>query len=480
MTQSPILLWLRRDLRLSDHPALHAACATGRPVIPVFILDPETERLGAAPKWRLGLAVERFAQTLIGQGAHLILRRGAALDVLRALMAETGATAVWWSRLYDPQSIARDSTVKAALKADGADARTFGGHVMFEPWTVQTGQGGFYKVYSPMWRAVRDRPVDAPLPRPARIPAPEEWPVSDDLNDWQMGAAMRRGAAVMLPHQRVGEEAARDRLDQFIDRAVAGYKARRDFPAEDACSGMSENLTYGEISPHQIWHAGQRAMEQGAAGAEHFLKELVWREFAYHLIYHTPEITERSWRPEWQGFPWTTDRNRPEIVAWQQAQTGVPIVDAGLREMYVTGKMHNRVRMIVASYLTKHLLGHWRIGMDWFADCLTDWDPASNAMGWQWVAGCGPDAAPYFRVFNPATQATKFDPDGQYLRRWLPKGSTPSTDALSYFYAVPRSWGLRPDVPYPQPSITLDAGRKAALTAYEAFRENASNASALA
>lgn len=471
MSNSPILLWFRRDLRLGDHAALSAACAAGRPVIPVFILDPETEALGAAAKWRLGLAVDRFGRSLNDADSRLILRRGPALEVLDQLLAETGATAVWWSRAYDPASVARDKAVKTALKEQGVDARSFGGHLLFEPWDVATKQGGFYKVYSPMWKAVRDREVDTPLPAPGQIPAPESWPASDDLADWQMGAAMRRGAAVMEPHQRVGEDAARDRLDWFVDEAIGAYKDRRDIPGVDATSGLSENLTYGEITPHQMWHAGLRAREDGAQGAEHFLKEVVWREFAYHLMYHTPEILDRNWRPEWDGFPWSTDESSANVIAWKTARTGIPLVDAGLRELYVTGKMHNRVRMVVASYLTKHLMVHWKVGMDWFADTLTDWDAASNAMGWQWVAGCGPDAAPYFRVFNPVSQAEKFDPRSTYIRRWLAEGQrNPPDTALSYFDAVPQSWGLTPSAPYPAPVVALDAGRRAALSAYESHR----------
>ncbi len=481
MANSPILLWFRRDLRLSDHPALAAACATGRPVIPVFVLDPLAEGLGAAPKWRLGLGLEVFSQALEQAGSRLVLRRGAGLSVLRDLVTQTGAGDVWWTRAYDPEAVARDTQIKAALRADGVAARSFGGHLLFEPWTVQTGQGGYYKVYSPMWRAVRNRPVEAPVPPPGRIAAPRTWPESAHLADWDMGAAMQRGGAIAAPHQRVGELAALERLDWFTDSAIDDYKARRDFPAEDSTSGLSENLTYGEISPHQMWAAGQVALSMGKPGAEHFLKEVVWREFAYHLMHHAPEILTRNWRPEWEAFAWNEDDTRPEIRAWQQARTGIELVDAGLREMYVTGKMHNRVRMVVASYLTKHLMGHWKIGRDWFADCLTDWDIASNAMGWQWVAGSGPDAAPFFRVFNPNTQAEKFDPGGVYRRRWLAEGQAePSATALSYFEAVPRHWGLSPNAPYPAPVVPLDQGRKSALMAYENLRAGGAVARSLA
>lgn len=466
--KTPSIVWLRRDLRLADHPALCAALADGGPVIVVFIHDESVDRLGAAPKWRLGLSLASLERSLVERGSRLILRRGDALGELCALVTETGAGAVHWSRLYEPDAIARDKVVKAALREEGIKAQSHAGHLMFEPWTVETKTGGCYRVYSPMWRAVKDREVAAPIKAPAHIPAPDSWPASDRLDDWRMGAGMVRGAEVCLPYQRIGEAAATERLHAFADGAIADYKDARNVPSVDATSNLSENLTYGEISPRQCWHAGQRALHQGATGAEHWLKELVWREFAYHLMYHTPHILTGNWRSDWDAFPWATDADHPEVIAWKQGRTGEPFVDAAMREMYVTGKMHNRARMIVASYLTKHLMTHWKIGLEWFADCLTDWDPASNAMGWQWVAGCGPDAAPYFRVFNPETQLEKFDPDGIYTRRWIAEGqSRPPASALAYFDAIPRSWGLDPKCPYPARLVDLARGRQRALNAYE-------------
>ncbi|WP_397542072.1 FAD-binding domain-containing protein [Roseovarius salis] len=467
---SPTLLWLRRDLRLRDHPALEAAIGRGGPVIPVFVRDGVVDAQGTAPIWRLGLSLVDLSRRLEAVGSRLILRSGPALEALRALVRETGAGAVYWSRLYDPDAIARDTEVKNALAEDGIDARSHPGHVLFEPWTVQTGAGGYYKVYTPMWRAVKDRDVPAPGPAPGRIPAPAVWPVSEDVSEWGMGAGMHRGAAVCLPYQNVGEEAAQDRLDRFVAGPVAAYDTARNLVAEDGCSGLSENLAYGEISPRRCWHAGLRAWQDGANGAEAWLKELVWREFAYHLVYHAPHITRHSWREGWQNFPWETEENRDSVLRWKQGRTGVPFVDAAMRELYITGRMHNRARMIVASYLTKHMLTHWRIGQRWFEDCLTDWDPASNAMGWQWVAGSGPDATPYFRVFNPETQAEKFDPGGHYRRRWIAEGqANPPSTALSFFDAAPRSWNISPGDAYPaEPVVGLSEGRKRALAAYEA------------
>ena len=283
-----------------------------------------------------------------------------------------------------------------------------------------------------------------------------------------MGAAMRRGAAVLRPFVQLGEQAAQSRLAAFLADRMADYGTNRDLPSVDGTSNLSENLALGEISPHQCWHAGQRALHEGKAGAEIFLKELVWREFAYHLMHHTPHILTRNWREEWEGFGWNEDESRPEVLAWKQGRTGIPFVDAAMREMYVTGRMHNRGRMIVASYLTKHLLCHWRIGQRWFEDCLIDWDPAANAMGWQWSAGSGPDATPYFRVFNPVTQLDKFDKKHTYADRWIAEGRGPAhKDALAYFKAIPRRWKLSPDDAYPQAIVDVAEGRKRALNAYE-------------
>ncbi|MCO4848448.1 MAG: deoxyribodipyrimidine photo-lyase [Yoonia sp.] len=465
---SPIILWFRRDLRLVDHAALTAACATGRPVIPLFIHDEVVAGQGAAPRFRLGMSVGTLADDLADLGSALILRKGTALDVLRDVIAQTGAGAVYWSRLYDPVSKDRDVAIKTGLKNDGIDAQSFAGHLLFEPWTVETKTGGYYKVFTPMWKMVRGRELPATLPRPARILAPDKWPASDDLAAWQMGRDMRRGADVLRPYCTVGEAAARARLDVFIAERVANYQLNRDLPSVDGTSRLSENLTYGEISPLTCWHAGWAALHSGKADAEIFLKELVWREFAYHLAHHTPRIIDQNWKPDWDNFPWNTDANHPEVIAWKQGRTGIPFVDAAMREMYVTGTMHNRGRMIVASYLTKHLMTDWKIGKAWFDDCLIDWDPASNAMGWQWSAGSGPDATPYFRVFNPVTQLVKFDKMGGYATRWIAEGqASPSGEALSYFEAIPKAWELSADMAYPDPIVDLAEGRNRALNAYQ-------------
>ena len=468
MPDAPVIIWFRRDLRLGDNPALRAAVDTGRPVIALYILDPVLEDLGSAAKWRLGLGIGAFADRIVEAGARLHLARGDALEVLRSLTAATGAEAVHWNRLYDPASMARDGAVKAALEESGIVAESHAGHVLFEPWTVENGSGGFYKVYSPFWRAVKAQEAPSPTAAVTSIRGYEGDLASDRLGDWSLGAGMDRGAAVVAKHVHVGEAAARARLRAFLDGHVADYAEDRNRPdLPDATSGLSENLTCGEIGIREVWAAGQDALRDGGKGAETFLKELVWREFACHLMHHTPEILDRNWRSEWDRFPWRPDNDDAE--RWRQGVTGEPFVDAAMREMFVTGRMHNRSRMIVASYLTKHLLTDWRVGCAWFEECLIDWDPASNALGWQWTAGSGPDASPFFRIFNPETQGIKFDPDATYRERFVAElTAEPGEEARDYFDAVPRAWRLDPDGPYPDRMIGLAEGRDRALAGLKA------------
>ncbi len=443
---------------------LSAASAAGRPVIALFILDPLALGYGAAARWRLGAALADFARQLEALGLPLLVRRGEALAVLRAVLAESGADTVWWQRDLDPAAIARDGAVKAALKAGGVAARSFAGQVLFEPWTVQTGQGGPYRVFTPFWKALRSRAVAPPLPAITRL---LRGPVlrGETPQSLGLGAAMRRGGPVVEKYARIGAAQAEARLARFLAGACASYPARRDDLDPPGTSELSEHLAWGEISPVTLWHAGFAAMAQGNPGAEAFLRQLAWREFAWHLLYHFPRLGQENWRPEWNGFAWRADNDDAE--AWRRGQTGEPLVDAAMREMFTTGRMHNRARMIAASYLTKHLLTDWRVGLAWFAECLIDHDPAANALGWQWVAGSGPDAAPYFRIFNPAAQARKFDPQGGYRRAWLVEaGPHPPQTALDFLAAAPRAWQLWPGQPAPPPRIDLAQGRLRALAAY--------------
>lgn len=470
MAESPVILWFRRDLRLDDHPALAAAVQSGRPVLPVFIHDESVEALGAAPRFRLGLSLAALAAALEAHGSRLTLRRGPAAEVLGDLVEETGAAAVFWSRLYDPASRARDGAVKSALGGAGTEARSFPGHLLAEPWEVG-GEGG-YKVFGAFWKALRRHGVGAPVDAPGDLRPLARWPAGDELRDWALDRPMQRGAAVVAMHQAPGGEGAADRLARFLVQPLREYAQARELPGVEGTSGLSENLAWGEISPRRIWHRvadlRDNASDAGA-GAEAFLRQLAWRDFAWHLLYHAPELDRRNWRADWDGFPWRGENEDAE--AWRRGMTGEPFVDAAMREMFVSGTMHNRARMIVASYLTKHLLTDWRIGLAWFAECLTDWDPASNALNWQWVAGSGPDAAPFFRIFNPALQAAKFDADGAYRRRWIAEGQdAPPATAQAFFAASPRRWRLDPARAYPAPRIGLAAGRARALDAYQGRR----------
>lgn len=447
----PTLLWLRHDLRLGDHPALTHAAARG-PVIPVFIRDAEVRGLPAAPALRLEAALEALSSRLEGLGSRLILRSGDPVEVLRGLMAETGADLVVWTRRHEPAGRAMDQVIKEALPA-----KQFRGFLLAEPEEVQTRTGGDFKVFTPFWRALSARGIAPPLPT-ITPPAPEAWPVSETLADWTLSAPMIRGRAVVSSYIQGGEEAALAQLDRFVQARLAGYADARDQLGQAACSGLSAALAWGEVSPRQVWWAAS-----GQSGAEAFQRQLAWRDFAWHLTWHSPHMLTENWREGWQAFPWNEDATRPEVQAWMQGRTGVEVIDAAMRELHVTGTMHNRARMLVASYLTKHLMTHWRIGADFFAEHLVDWDPANNAMGWQWVAGCGPDASPFFRIFNPETQAEKFDPDSAYRARWLSPDS-------GFFEVVPKRWNLSPDMPEATPAITLKQGRDRALSAYQTMR----------
>ncbi|WP_316014314.1 deoxyribodipyrimidine photo-lyase [Roseobacter sp. HKCCA0434] len=462
MSKDVSILWLRRDLRLSDHPALCAAAEAGA-VVPVFIRSAWVDDLGSAARWRLGLSLDALAGELEDRGSRLILRAGPPREVLEALIEETGATSVHWTRLYDGESQERDAEIKSALKDQDIAVESHPGHVLFEPWTVETGSGSYYKVYTPYRKAVEDRDIPEPLDIPD-LAAPGKWPESDSLSDWNLSADMNRGAEVVAGHVSAGPRAAVGRMGAFMRNGIVDYDDERDRPDHDGTSKLSEYFAWGELGIRQAWHASKPHTGQGA---QTFRQELIWRDFAWHLIYHTPQIEERNWREKWDDFPWRDDNEDAE--RWRRGMTGEPIVDAGMRQLYVTGWMHNRVRMIVASYLTKHLMTHWKVGLDWFAECLVDHDPASNAMGWQWSAGSGPDATPFFRVFNPATQAEKFDPDGSYRDNWL----RPETykDAASFFQAIPRSWGMSADDPYPDPLVDLKEGRERALDAYGEFKD---------
>jgi deoxyribodipyrimidine photo-lyase len=468
----PVIVWFRRDLRLADNPALSAAAATGRPVVAVYILDePGPWPMGEASRWWLHGSLRALAAALEKLGAHLILRRGKSQAVLDALIGESGAEAVYWNRCYEPHAIARDSAIKAALKTRNVAAESFNGALLFEPWALRTQTGAPFKVFTPFHKAALRAPSPrAPQPAPKALNAMTHVVPSDTLASWGLRPTTPDWAGGLRAAWTPGEAAALDRLTAFLDRAVAGYAQGRDLPGEARTSRLSPHLHFGEIGPHQVWHA-TLAHEQNA-GTASYLRELIWREFAHHLLYHFPTLPEAPLRGEFARFPWRTDA--AALSAWRRGRTGYPIVDAGLRELWATGWMHNRVRMIAASFLVKHLLLPWQAGAAWFWDTLVDADLANNAAGWQWVAGCGTDAAPYFRVFNPVLQGEKFDHGGEYVRRWVPELAGLPDAWIHQPWAAPADVlaraGVRLGITYPAPIVGLGEGRNRALKAFQRIK----------
>jgi deoxyribodipyrimidine photo-lyase len=432
---------------LADNPALAAAVAEGGPVIPLFVLDEarDVRTPGAAGRWWLDKSLRALTAALAAKGSRLILRRGPAAEVVRALAEEVGAGAVVWNRLYDPGVVERDKGLKASLRG----AKSCNGSLLLEPWAVKTRAGEPFKVFTPFWRAARTL-VEAgdAAPSPSRLPAPEHWPASDDLDAWSLHPTAPDWSGGF--DWRPGEAAALAVLDRFVDGALSDYARGRDRPAEQGSSRLSPYLHWGEVGPRQVWRAVMAAVERGAASedqAEKFLAELGWREFNHQLLFHHPDLGRANYKPAFDALPW---RDAPEpLEAWKRGRTGYPIVDAGMRQLWATGWMHNRVRMVAASFLVKHLLIDWREGERWFWDTLVDADEANNIMNWQWVAGTGADASPFFRIFNPTAQAEKFDPDGAYVRRWAPEVGT--TD-------------------YPAPIVEHGFARRRALEALKGVR----------
>jgi deoxyribodipyrimidine photo-lyase len=468
MTAAPVIVWFRADLRLADHPALAAAARAGRPVIPVFVLDDGNRHAmpGAAGRWWLRRSLDRLAADLAGLGSRLVLRRGNAARVLPALLRETGAAAILASRSHEP----RPRAVERLLAEAGVPLELHAGNHLFAPGSVLTGAGAPFRVFTPFHRACLAAPPPAePVPAPRALAAPAAWPPGEALSDWDAPQADSGDgwAALWTP----GEAGAAARLDAFLDALGARYRRDRDFPALAGTSRLSPHLHFGEISARQVWHAARRHPDAGSAGIEAFLRELAWREFSCHLLHHFPDMTHRPLRREFEDFPWREDP--AGLAAWQRGETGYPIVDAGMRELWRTGYMHNRVRMIAASFLVKDLRIDWRRGAAWFRERLVDADAACNSSNWQWVAGCGTDAAPYFRVFNPALQARKFDPEGSYIRQWVPElGSVPEGHVAEP-WAMPAAdrerAGLKLGQTYPHPIIDHREARRAALAAFGAM-----------
>ncbi|MGE0828331.1 MAG: deoxyribodipyrimidine photo-lyase [Hyphomonadaceae bacterium] len=472
----PAIVWLRQDLRLADNPALAAAVKSGRPLLILYVLDDETPgkwRMGGASRWWLHKSLEALQKDIVKRGGRLILRRGRADKVIARLAEETSAAALYWCRLYDPASIARDKALKASLAAAGITVESFNGALLHEPWEVATGAGGPFKVFTPYWRAARALPVGVGAPTPKALPAFSAPIASDALADWALPPTRPNWAARFETAWRPGEAGAHAALQHFLDEALQAYPDARNRPNKSGTSRLSPHLHFGEISPRQILAASERAGP--SAALDKFHAELGWREFSAHLLFHWPELPETNWKPAFDDFPWV--KNEAGFRAWTKGQTGYPIVDAGMRELWTTGWMHNRVRMIAASFLIKDLLIDWRRGQDWFWDTLVDADLANNAASWQWVAGSGADASPYFRIFNPTKQGETYDPDGAYIRQWVPELAR-LPDAFMHRPheadpAILRAAGVKVGETYPLPIVDHAVARTRALDAYAAIKASA-------
>jgi deoxyribodipyrimidine photo-lyase len=460
MAHENTLVWFRNDLRLADNPALTAACESEGKVALVYILD---ERAGAASRWWLHHSLTALARDIAARGGFLVLRRGDPLAIIPRLAVELGVQAVHAARAYEPFWRETDRALDAALKQDGIGFHRHLSTSLFPPERITTQSGGLYGVFTPFAKACRAAGVpEFSLPAPAAIngaAAP-----SETLEDWELLPNQPDWAGGLRAAWTPGEAGAQARLERFLSGPVREYATARDIPGVEGTSRLSPHVHFGEISPRHVWHRAATL----APGSETFLKELLWREFSLNLLWQHPQLRTTPIRPEFTAFPWAPDQTA--LRAWQQGQTGVPIVDAGMRELWQTGWMHNRVRMVAASYLVKHLLQPWQAGEAWFWDCLCDADEAANAASWQWVAGCGADAAPYFRVFNPVLQGQKFDPDGRYVRRFVPElAKLPDTLLHAPWEADDASLarcGIALGTTYPRPLVDLSAGRVRALAAY--------------
>jgi deoxyribodipyrimidine photo-lyase len=480
---APCIVWFRDDLRLSDHPALHAASNSGAPVICLYIFDeqssalrrPNARPLGGAARWWLAQSLRALQNSLRLAGSPLVLRSGPAAKIITDVARETGATTVFWNEIAHAPSQAVADQVAAALKETGVAGRSLPGDLLVRPANIRNKEGRGLRVFTPFWRRVQalgDPP--APLPAPKTLRAVPDLG-SETIESWRLEPAHPDWAFGLRERWIPGEASGQERLQEFLRTGVIGYGRERDRPDRSGTSGLSPHLRFGEISPRQVWHAARFAAAERPAlsgDIDKFLSELGWREFCRHLLFDVPDLAERNLQPSFDAFPWIHDDQA--LRAWQRGQTGYPLIDAGMRELWRTGVMHNRVRMVAASFLVKHLLIDWRQGERWFWDTLVDADPGSNPANWQWVAGSGADAAPYFRVFNPVLQGEKFDPEGAYVRRWVPELARLPTSLIH------RPWSATPlelgaagvelGDTYPEPIVDHKTARERALKAYAKVR----------
>jgi len=467
----PTIMWFRQDLRLTDNPALCAACERGD-IVPVYILDDEGAnrwKMGAASRWWLHQALEDLTNSLNGK---LQLFQGDALTILRDVAVQTNASAITWNRCYEPWRIARDAAIKTALKCDGLVVESFNGSLLWEPWQVLKKDGTPYKVFTPYYRrgCLASVTPRQPMPVPKNIRIAKNSGQSLSLESLNLLPKINWDEQ-MRARWTVSEAAAHQRLDEFVLDELQDYREGRNFPDKQNVSRLSPYLHFGQLSPNTAWH---RAAEAGAfitneQSLDTFMSELGWREFSYYLLYHFPKLPTDNLQARFDLFPWAENTDA-DLKAWQRGKTGYPLVDAGMRELYTTGYMHNRVRMVVGSFLVKNLLIHWHQGEAWFWDCLVDADLASNSAGWQWIAGCGADAAPFFRIFNPITQSEKFDKQGNYIRRYVPELATMPDKYIHAPWLAPAevltSAGVNIGINYPVPIVDIKESRERALAAF--------------
>jgi deoxyribodipyrimidine photo-lyase len=480
LNDSPALVWFRDDLRLDDQPAV--AAVGRRPALFVFVFDEESSglrRLGGASKWWLAHSLAALAASVAAIGGRLDILRGEAGRIVPALAAACGASEVYWTRRYGGPEVALDNAIEATLVKNGVKALSFNGQLLREPWEVVNGSGHAFRVFTPFWKRLRGLgPFHAPTRAPIRLDSvawPKDGPKRVKLEELGLTPTRPDWSGGLAETWRPGEAGAKERLRRFLDDALAAYPKARDDLAGETTSRLSPHLRFGEISARRVAAAIENALADGAptAACEKYLSELAWREFSYSLLYNFPDLAKKNWNAGFDSFPYLNDKNA--LNAWSNGETGYPIVDAGMRELWHTGYMHNRVRMIAASFLIKHLLCNWRRGEGWFWDTLCDADPANNPASWQWVAGSGADAAPYFRIFNPVLQGRKFDPEGAYVRRWAPELAKISHAHIHAPWLAPadelRAAGVTLGRDYPEPIVDHAFARKRALAAYQATRE---------
>ncbi|MCE5316776.1 MAG: DNA photolyase family protein [Parachlamydia sp.] len=468
------IVWFRHDLRIHDQPALAAALALNGPVIPLFIWSPEEERnwpQGAASRWWLHYSLMALQEDLRSLGLNLIIRKGKSLQQLQTVIQETDARHLYWNRRYEPWAIQRDAAIKATLRDQDIEVHSFNSHLLFEPWTISNKQGRPFQVFTPFWNNCLTKSVSSPLPPPC--PCSKPAPKIDSLTMQELD---------LLPHiawddglkkaWKPGNAGAEALLQRFLQEPILHYAQNRDRPDLEGVSRLSPHLHFGEVSPRMIWHSVKKLYPKGAGDS--YLRQLGWREFAHHLLFHFPNTVDTPLQSKYAAFPWL--QNKDCLHAWQKGQTGYPIVDAGMRELWTTGWMHNRVRMIVGSFLVKDLLIDWQEGERWFWDTLVDADMANNTLGWQWVAGCGADAAPYFRIFNPVLQGEKFDPQGHYVKRWVPELAHLPLRWLHKPWKAPedvlKTSGISIGNNYPKPIVDHDVARMRALAALKTIKES--------